>query len=181
MRKSSCSVWGCEGREGGSGGSPAVAARAAGRGREGGGVSPVRATHLRPLGLDAAEAVGPVDDGVFGDHLVGVDVTAGPDDAAARQDHVPADKGCRKEREGEAPVRVTVTQGAARACSTSCSAPGASPAQPGCHQRGVPGESHSCVTSCSRTPPRNSPPLPAPKSGTSQGTRRRPETDLWIR
>ena len=60
-------------------------------------MSPLCHTHLRPLGLDAAEAVGPVDDGVFGDHLVGVDVAAGPDDAAARQDHVPADKRCQRE------------------------------------------------------------------------------------
>lgn len=54
-------------------------------------------THLRPLGLDAAETVGPVDDGVFGDHLIGVNVAAGTDDAAARQDDVPADKCCEGE------------------------------------------------------------------------------------
>lgn len=49
-------------------------------------------THLWPLGLHAPQAVGPVDDGVLRDHLVGVHVAAGPDDAAAGQDHVPANK-----------------------------------------------------------------------------------------
>lgn len=87
------------------------------RGREGDSVSPVCRTHLRPLSLDAAEAVGPVDDGVFGDHLVGVDVTAGPDDAATRQDHVPADKRCRRER--GILLRVVPTVGLNHQTSTS--------------------------------------------------------------
>lgn len=104
-------------------------------GREGDGASPVcRTTHLRPLGLDAAEAVGPVDDGVFGDHLVGVDVTAGPDDAAAGQDHVPADKRWQKER--GIPVRVVravrLNPAPPNTNATSCSEP--EPAQPSSHQ-----------------------------------------------
>lgn len=49
-------------------------------------------TYLWPLGLHAAKAVGTVDDGVLRDHLVGVNVAAGPDDAAARQDHIPANE-----------------------------------------------------------------------------------------
>lgn len=98
-----------------SSGNPAAESGAGkrGRGRSGSGLTATRGwpgeargrvSHLRPLGLDAAEAVGAVDDSVLGDHLVGVDIAAGPDDAAAGQDDVPANKCCQ--REAAIPVSV---------------------------------------------------------------------------
>lgn len=111
-------------------------------------MSPVWCTHLRPLGLDTAEAVGPVDDGVFGDHLVGVDVTAGPDDAAARQDDVPADKRCQgEESPSERPPRLNPAP--LNTSAAAGPAPGA-PAQLPPRQRHawVLCEKHSLSSSC---------------------------------